>query len=254
MDPAGKVSEAVRDTLFDGALVCWQHADGYRFAIDSVILANLVHPRRGDTILDLGTGSGVVGLIILYRHRSKGISLIGIEKQWGLHRLAERNIRENGLEGVFSLLHFDLENIQTNVAAESCDVVVANPPYYPPGSGRKNQDSESLQARHQDPESLEHFVQAATFCVKNRGRVWFVYPADYLSELLLLLNRYRLEPKTLQPIYSRPATGETAKLVVVEAIKNGGVGLTVRSPFYIYREGQDIYSDEMQAMYRPVQD
>ena len=254
MDATGRVPEAVRDTLFDGALVCWQHKDGYRFAIDSVILANLVRVKRGDTILDLGTGSGVVGLIILYRNQNMGINLIGIEKQRGLHRLAERNIRENGLGGVFSLIHHDLEKIQAIAAPESCDVVVANPPYYPPGSGRKNLDTESLQARHQDPDSLEQFVHSAAFSVKNRGRVWFVYPAERVTQLLLLLNKYRLEPKTLQPIYSRPETGDTAKLVVIEAIKNGGVGLAVRSPFYIYQEGQDIYSDEMQAMYSPMQD
>jgi tRNA1Val (adenine37-N6)-methyltransferase len=249
-----KNQEAVKDTLFEGALVCWQHAGGYRYSIDSVILAHLTRVRPGDTVLDLGTGTGVLGLILLYRNRAKGINLIGVEKQDGLFALAERNVLENDLDTSFKLFKHDVQDIQEIIAPESCDVVVANPPYYPPGSGRQNQAPEVLRARHQDPQSLEQFISAAAYGVKNRGRVWFVYPAHNVSELLLSLHRFHLEPKTLQPIYSRPSAADDAKLVVVEALKNGGVGLAVRSPFYIYLDGRDIYSAEMQAMYNPERD
>jgi tRNA1Val (adenine37-N6)-methyltransferase len=132
---------------------------------------------------------------------------------------------------------------------ESCDLVVANPPYYPPRSGRTSIDEENFTARHQESKTLESFVSAAAFSIKNRGTVGFIYPADLLTDLLIRFQAFRLEPKTLQLIYSYAHDSADAKLAFVEAVKNGGAGLSVRTPLYIYQDKMNIYTETIEAMY-----
>ncbi len=239
-----------KDSLFDGKLVCYQHKSGYRFSIDSVLLAHFADVRKNEKILDLGTGCGVIGLILCYRHQAKKISLTGIEYQSDLADLALANIAENGFQKQFSVIREDLNRYRTVVKPESFSLVTANPPFYAQGSGRVNKNIEATAARHQGESGLVGFLEAAAFAVKNRGRVVLIYPAESISALISLLQGQRLIPKKIQFIYPYPES-DNANLVIVEAMKNGGTSSSVFAPLYIYQFKNGPYTKQVESMFLP---
>jgi len=245
--------ERTQDTLFGGRLFCLQHADGYRFSIDPVLLANFVRLGRDETILDLGAGCGILGLILLYRKSDNIRSLTAFELQAGLAELARDNIRLNKFQKQMQVMEGDLCNIKKLLKPEAFSTVICNPPFYPLGGGRPSSNKESEIARHQVACTLTDILKAAATAVKNRGRVSLIYPADGLGSLLALLPRQGLTAKRLQLIYSYPDTDtetETgARLLLLEAVKNGGEGVEILSPFYIYDEKNGNYSEAMQRLY-----
>jgi tRNA1Val (adenine37-N6)-methyltransferase len=235
-----------RDSLFNGRLLCAQFKRGYRFSADAVLAAHFCRPSQDDLILDLGCGSGIIGLILVFRHPC--VRVTGLEVQQELARLAEENIRTNNLESRASVIRGSLRDISTLVASESFDLVVSNPPYRQPGNGRVSPNDQRARARHEIDASLSEVVRAAAFAAKNRGRVVFVYPAARTMTLTAALKNARLEPKRLQPVYSYPGSPE-ATLILVEAVKNGGEEVQLLAPFYIYARQNGPYSEAMQTLY-----
>ena len=231
------------DTLLGGRLHCRQHRHGYRFSIDALLLAAFCAPRPTDHILDLGAGCGVIGLLISHAHPSTSITFY--ELQPALCQLITANIRVNDLTERCRLLAGDVRTRQ-GLAAESMDYVLCNPPYGRLSSGRINPDSEQAIARHELRADLADFIQAAAFVVKNRGKVAFVYPARFLPRLLDGLARQRLTAKRLRLVHSYP--GSTARLLLVEAVKNGGEELRVLPPLFIYLRRNGDYDPEVAAM------
>lgn len=244
-----KNKQTSQDGLFDGEVSCTQHRDGYRFSIDSVLLAHFPEIRRNEKILDLGTGCGVIGLIFCYRHTDRDISITGLELQSELAELARLNISENGYDKCFSIIECDLHDHRSHIKVESFSLVTANPPFYLKGTGRLSSNPESMTARHQDQDGLTAFVKAAAYGAKNRGRVAFIYPADQVAELLFCFKAHRIEPKRMQCIYSYPGI-KRGSLVLVEGIKNGGPGLEVLEPLYLYQRRNGPYSENVQAMFQ----
>lgn len=238
-----------RDSLFDGRLVCLQHRQGYRFSVDAVLAAHFQPPARGASLLDLGCGCGVIGLIAMYRWDQRIVQLTGLEVQPQLAELARCNYRENGFTGKCRVVHGDLRNILALLEPESFSQVICNPPFYKLGSGRQNSDGESLLARHQILANLDETVAAAAAVLRSGGYLVMIYPAEELSELLISLSVHRLEAKRLQCVYSYPDVTAAARMVVVSAVKNGGRGVQVLPPFYIYRQKNGDYSPAMQRLY-----
>ncbi len=241
--------ERTQDTLFNGRLFCLQHANGYRFSIDPVLLAHFVRLGKDENILDLGAGCGILGLILLYRASDRIRSLTAFELQAGLAELARDNIRLNKFQKQMLVVEGDLCEIKKFLKPESCTTVVCNPPFYPLGGGRPSCNKESEIARHQVSCTLTDILKAAATIVKNRGRVYLVYPADGIGSLLALLPRQGLTAKRLQLIYSCPDTETGARLLLLEAVKNGGDGIKILPPFYIYDEKNGNYSEAMQRLY-----
>ncbi len=235
------------DSLFQGALLCRQYRQGYRFSVDAVLAAHFTIPEEDGDILDLGCGCGVISLILA--HRYPRINLIGLELQEMLCALARHNAEENGFSSRVRLMHGDVRDIEQHLAPESCAMVVCNPPYRPAHGGRINQDKQAALARHELEGDIFDFARAAAFAVKNKGRAVFVYPAARGHVLLHALAARRLTPKRLRAVYSRP-DGAEAELLLVEAVKNGGEQLAVLAPLYIYACDNGDYSPEMRAMYR----
>jgi len=243
--------ERTRDSLFDGELYCVQHRDGYRFSIDPVLLAHFVHLTKDERILDLGAGCGVIGLILLYRFKASISSLVAFEFQAGLAGLARENCEANQFQQQMEVVRGDLRNIKEFLQPESFSSVVCNPPFYTLGSGRKSNNKEAEIARHQVSCTLTEIVSAAAMAVKNRGKVYLVYPAADLGRLLIILGQNHLTAKRLQLVYSYPNPSMKARLLLIEAVKNGGEGMDILAPFYIYDEKNGSYSEAMQQFYRP---
>ncbi len=240
--------EITLDTLFNGALRCKQHREGYRFSLDSVLVAHFLRMRRGDSVLDLGCGCGIIGIILLFRGKDILSHVTGIEVQALLLRLALENRELNGFEDTFSLVEGDIREIRRHFEPESFSQVISNPPFYKPSEGRGSVHREVCIARHQVLADLRTVVEAAGYCLKSRGRLVMVFPSEGGAELVHILRHNGLEPKRMQYVYSRP-DDETAQLVLIEAVKNGGVGVKILRPFYVYRNRGERYSDPMQSLY-----
>jgi len=238
--------DMTHDTLFAGELLCSQPAQGYRFSLDAVLAAQFVRPRPSQQVLDLGCGCGIIGLILAYRLPE--LAVHALELQPELADCVRANIRANGFDSRMQLYQASVTRIQTILRPESYDLVVCNPPYGSPGGGRINKDNQAATARHELSGSLDDFIKGAAYAVKNRGKVVFVYPARRGAGLLQNLMQRRLMPKRMQPIYSYPEA-ETARLLVVEAVKNGGEQFDLLAPLYIYTQKNGEYTKAMNNLY-----
>ena len=239
-----------RDTLFDGDVYCSQHKDGYRFSIDPVLLAHFVRLKKEELLLDLGAGCGVLGLILRYRAHDSIRKITAFEFQEGLADLARENVLSNSFQDTMDVVQGDLRCIERYFSAGTFSAVVCNPPFYMPGSGRKSVNDEALIARHQVKCTLGEIIYAAHYVLKNRGRFFLVYPAELLAVLIAGLSKTGFAVKRMQLVYSYPEKDATARLVLLEALKNGGDGMSVESPLYIYREKDGEYAEVVQKMYQ----
>lgn len=233
------------DTLFAGTLTCLQHREGYRFALDAVLLAHFAAPRPGERVLELCAGNGVVSLIMAYRQPR--LAITAFELQPPLVGLLRSNVALNRYEERIAVVEGDCRHLATCVVPGSFDRVVMNPPYRRVSSGRQSLGDEAAKARHELTLTLGEAVAAMALGVKNRGRCVVVYPAERLATLIAALKERRLEPKRVQVVYSHP--GDAGRLVLVEAVKNGGEELTVLPPFFIHQAAGGAYTAEMAALY-----
>lgn len=238
-----------QDSLFNGQLFCAQHKDGYRFSVDAVLLAHFVVVKKNWHILDIGTGSGIISLILLHRWRESHLNITGIDVQHTLAQLASQNMKANGFQDRVDIICGDVNNISRIVAQESFDAIVCNPPFYAEGSGRTSSNTEANIARHQTTATISVFLRAAFFAVKNRGTVYFIYPAARFAELLSEAVCQKMSPKRIQFIYSYPDDSKPAQLVLMQFVKNGKPGTKVLPPLYIYDSRGGSFTKDVQGFY-----
>ena len=236
-------SNETLDALFDGRLTLLQSRSGYRFSLDALLLAYFVTVKAGERVIDLGTGNGVLALVLAHLHPTA--ALTGIELQSAMAARAGRNVELNGLQSRIKILHADVRHISDRMSSASFDAVVCNPPYRKPSSGRTSPNAERRAARHETYGELEDFLRAAAHLLRPKGRMALCYPAVRLIDLIAAMHQLRIEPKRLRLVHSFLHSG--ASLVLVEGVKGGRVGLAVAPPLIIYRDGNR-YGDEVAAM------
>jgi tRNA1Val (adenine37-N6)-methyltransferase len=222
------------DTFMDGRLNLIQSKDGYRFSIDAVLLAEFVTIRQGDVIVDLGTGCGVIPLILLLT-KWVGYAL-GLEIQEELASQAARNVHLNGFDDQMGIVLGDIKN--PPIAAGSADVVICNPPYRQMKSGRINPDPRRAIARHEIMAGIDDILRAARSVLRKKGRFALIYSSTRLADILARMRRFGLEAKKIQIIY--PDLNSGAKLVLVEAILGGRPGLKIGPPIV----GQGVWENQ----------
>ncbi|MBZ4660363.1 MAG: methyltransferase [Desulfacinum sp.] len=239
-----------RDSLFDGRLVLCQPREGYRFSIDAVLLAGLTSAQPQERVLDLGTGCGVVLLILAVQ--GKGGAWEGVEVQSDLANLARANVELNGLKGKVVVHAMDVRHVPTALPEGTFDLVVSNPPYRRARSGRVNPNRQKAVARHEVLGKLDDFCRGASHALRDGGRLAIIYPAARLDDLVAAVVRHGFRPKKLTMIHS--CEGEPARLVHMECRKGGGPEVLVTPPFYIY-DSKGGYTEQMERLYRwPLQE
>jgi len=241
------VTDETMDPLCGGRLRILQKARGYRFSVDSLLLAWFAGVRGTDRVLDLGSGSGILSVVLAFRFRP--VEVVGIEIQEELARMARRTVALNGLEERVRILHGDAAEIRNLVSPESFDVVVFNPPYRKLRSGRMNENAEKAVARHELRGSLGTFLQAARFALREGGDVCLVYPAVRGSELFWRMRQEALEPKTVRFVHSRKDSD--GEFVLARGVRGGGEELKVLPPLFLYGEGGG-YSSEAMEIFREI--
>jgi tRNA1Val (adenine37-N6)-methyltransferase len=234
------------DTFLDGRIQVKQSRKGYRFSIDTVIIASHAKPFPNDRIVDLGTGCGIIPLILACRYPD--ITVYGIEVQKELAEIAALNVEENGMKDRITVLCMDMKLLKHNMISGPANLVVSNPPYRRTESGRINPDSQRAIARHEIKVALSDVVKTASRMLQKSGRFVTVYPAERMTDLLMQMRLADIEPKFTRMIHSKRQTG--AKLILVEGRKGGGPGIKVGLPLIIYRKDGS-YSGEVQKMFMP---
>lgn len=207
-----------------------QPDSGFRFSLDALLLAAFAGRERvGGRVCDLGTGCGVVGLKLALDHPD--FFAFGLDLNPDMLRHARENARRLGLRERFFPLLADACG-PLGLAPESMDMVLCNPPYRDPGTGRTCPDRDRTLARFESRAALGDFVRAAGYLLRNRKSCFFIHLAERADELLDLLRAARLAPKDLLFVHARPDA--SARLALVRALKNGGPGLSVLPPLFLH--------------------
>lgn len=210
-----------------------QPSRGFRFSLDALLLAAFAGRERvRGRVLDLGAGCGVVGLGLALDHPD--FFGVGLDVNPDMLAHARENARRLGLADRFAFLAGDVR-FPGCLAPESADLVLCNPPYRDPSSGRVCPDASRTMARFEAGASLADFVRAAAWAVRNRKPCAFIHLAERADELLHLLREGRLQPKEIRFVH--PSVHGPARLALVRAVKNGGPGLTVAAPLILH-EGE----------------
>lgn len=209
----------------------FQNTDFFSFSLDSVMLANFVTIRlRDKKILDLGTGNGVIPLILSLRTDKP---IVGVDIQESLCNLAEKSVQYNQLSSQISIVCSDMKDYVSNQTIEQFDVVTCNPPYFKVNDKNYfNESEEKKIARHEIKISLEDVIMISSRLLKNNGIFAMVHRTERLLEIFELFHRYHLEPKRIRFVHENASKPST--LVLIEGLKNGKTGLKVESPFLMY--------------------
>ncbi len=234
------------DDLVRGGLKIIQSPSSFCFTMDAVLLANFATVKKGDRVIDLGTGTGVVPLLISTRAQVKKI--IGLEIQQDSVERARRSIKGNGLEHLIEIVHGDICKADEFLEVGRFDLVTANPPYLPVGRGSRNQTGSIAIAKHELLCNLENVIRTAARLVKYGGRVAMVHRPDRLCDIIIQMNNYRLKSKKLQLVYPRP--GKKPGMVLLEAQLGGNPELTILEPFFVYNQKGD-YTKQFWETYYP---
>jgi tRNA1Val (adenine37-N6)-methyltransferase len=229
------------DPILGGALTIVQPSGGYRFAIDSVLLARFARPRQRARVLELGAGCGVVSVILAALHYPREV--VAVELQPRVAAMIAHNAALNGV--AMRAICADVRRIVPGLTPATFDYVVANPPYRAAWRGRESPDAERRVARGGGGAMLSDFVAAAGHYANHGGKVAIVFTASRTAELVAEMKQRSLEPKRIRFVHSRP--GEPATMILLEARKGGGIEAIIEPPLFIY-SSPGVYTDEARAM------
>jgi tRNA1Val (adenine37-N6)-methyltransferase len=238
-DGAGVTVPETVDELAAYGLQLIQPDAGYRFSLDPLLLADFATVADGDRVMDLGTGSGIIPLLI--HRRLPMTTLVGIEHQQTLAAIARRNVEINGAAARVEIVELDLLHLRQRFKGASFDRVLANPPYRRQGSGKISPRPGRDRARHESTATLADFLAAAHFLVRPGGTISFIYHVSRLSELLVKGDELRMALVRLRFVHDQ--VHKPAKLVLAEFCRGGRGELQVLPPLLVRDEGG--YSPEM---------
>ncbi len=218
------------DTFFNGKLQILQKKRGYRFSIDAILLSRFIKIRKNEKAIDLGTGCGILPLLLSQTTNADSFVVVEIQKQ--LAELAKRNVCLNDLSNRISILNKDFRELKEIFSPGSFNVVFSNPPYRKFRTGRVNPAPEKAIARHEIKGTLEDLISVASYLLPPKGRCYLIYPASRVVDLLFLLRNNRLEPKRIRLVY--PHFDKEAKFILIESVKASGVELKILNPLILH--------------------
>ena len=232
------------DDLQRGGLRVIQRADAFRFCTDAVLLVDFAAPRRHDRVCDLGTGTGIIPLLLYARENT--ISADAVEIQPDMADMAARSMAMNGLNEKIRVLSGDLRSIRTLLPHARYDLVTCNPPYGKAGGTLLNPDASKRLARHEESCAIEDVACAAAWLLQNGGRLCCVFPAARMIELSDAMRKYRMAPKRIRMVHSR--VEKAAHLCLMEGMLDARPGLIIEPPLVIYDEN-NAYTPELRRIY-----
>lgn len=260
-----------------------QNSGMFCFGMDAVLLANYVRFKRGGRYLDLGTGTGIIPILLAAKEygesaltREERLSeldaidrkiaayhpeiecvsavarpmddarFIGIELQPACADMAARSVSLNGLDGLVRIDNGDIKEVSCNYKKASFDIVTSNPPYIKGSHGLENPDAPKNIARHEVHVTLDQVVAAAEYALKPGGSFYMIHKPFRLAEIFECLHEHRLEPKRMQLVH--PYIDKEPNMVIVEAVKGGNSMIKIDPPMIVYK-APGVYTEQLLATY-----
>lgn len=210
----------------------YQDDKSFSFCLDSVLLANFIDVKKNSNILDIGTGNGVIPLILSLKTDSK---IIGVEIQSKLAELAKESVEYNKLEKQINIVNADIKGFYGD-KNNYYDIICCNPPYFVEKSSSKTKESEEEAiARHEIKITLEEILKLSKKMLKNNGKLYLIHRVERFVEVIDLYKKYNIEPKRVRFIHNDKDS--EAKLFLIEGTKNGKVGLKIDKPLIMFEKG-----------------
>lgn len=236
--------ERIDDLQFKNLKII-QNKNKFCFGIDSVILSDFAKDiKKGSKVLDLGTGTGIIGTLLCEKTELKEI--IGIEIQTDMADMAKRSIKLNKLENKFQILNEDIKNIDKIFEEKSIDSIVTNPPYKKTNTGIKNINESILISKNEIKCNLKDIIQMSNKLLKENGSIYMVHRPERLAEIIEILKYNKLEPKKMALVYNK--IEQAPILVLIKAIKLAKPFLTILPPIIIYDENKN-YTEQILKIY-----
>ena len=223
-------------------LVIDQENTGYRYSIEPFLLSDFMTLLPGQSVLDIGTGCGIIPLFMVHREPTLKVTAIEIQDS----SQAQKNIHQNKMEKQISLIHGDFLKEAENLKPESFDHIVSNPPYRKIQTGRINPDSSKALARHELALNMSSLLDKSAPLLKKGGQITLAYPPERLGELMRELEYRSLYPNQAQFVHGNYQA--TAKIVLVSALKGKKSDFSVAQPLTVYNKDGN-YSEEMEEVY-----
>lgn len=238
-----RAGERVDDLQIKGYEII-QHPGRFCFGMDAVLLSSFVKVRKGERVLDLGTGTGI--LPILLEAKNDEGSYTGLEIQPESADMARRSVAYNGLESKINIVTGDIKEAALTFGAASFEVVTVNPPYMIGEHGLKNQNEALCIARHEVLCTLEDILRESAKVLKDKGRFYMVHRPFRIPEILTGMCAVGIEPKRMRLVY--PFVDKEPNMVLIEGAKGGNPRMKAEPPLIVYeREGK--YTEEVMRIH-----
>ena len=221
-----------------------QNPAKFCFGMAAVLLSGFARAKKGNTVLDMGTGTGIIP--ILMEAKTEASCFVGLEIQEESAEMARRSVALNGLEEKITIVTGDIKEAGSLFDAASFDVITCNPPYMIGQHGLVNPEDAKAIARHEILCTLEDVIAQAAVLLKPGGNFFMVHRPFRLAEIMVLLHQYKLEPKRMQMVH--PFIDKEPNMVLIEANRGGKPRMSVEKPLIIYKE-PGVYMPEIYDIY-----
>ena len=232
------------DELHRNNYVIIQNKDKFCFGIDAVLLSSFANAKKGDKVFDIGTGTGIIPILMSAKTNATDFSAIDIQEE--SVDMARRSVLLNNLQNKITVEHLDVKNIFSKFEKNTFDVVTSNPPYITGGSGILNDFSSKAIARHEILCNLDDILKGASGLLKPKGKFYMIHRPNRLADIMEGLRKYSLEPKVIR--FIQPYKDKEPNMVLIEAVKNAGILLKVMPTLVIYDENKN-YTKELYDIY-----
>ena len=242
-----KENERIDDLQLDNLKII-QNTDGFCFGIDSVLLSDFAKEIKANSnIIDLGTGTGIIAILLSSKTKAK--SIIGVEIQKDVAEMAQRSILLNRLENRIKIINEDLRDLDKILPLDFYDTIVTNPPYIKDKTGFNNENNKKLISRHEVLCSIEDIAKISYKLLKNKGEIYMVHRPDRLTDIMEIFGNYKLKIKEIRLVYSNK--NSDANLVLIKAVKNGQTFLKIKKPLFVYDDNKN-YTEEILKIYNRI--
>ena len=221
-----------------------QNPEKFCFGMDAVLLSGFVHTKKGDILLDMGTGTGIIP--ILLEAKTECTHLTGLEIQEESADMARRSVALNGLSEKITIVTGDIKEADNIFPSASFDCITCNPPYMIGNHGIANPDAPKAIARHEILCTLEDVIRQAAKLLRPGGHFFMVHRPFRLAEIMTTMSKYKLEPKRMRLVY--PFADKEPNMVLLEAVRDGRPRMTVEKPLLVYEKPGE-YTEEIKELY-----
>lgn len=236
--------ERIDDLERDGYKII-QNSKKFCFGMDAVLLSGFANVKKDEVVLDLGTGTGVIPILLEAKTEGKHFSALEIQDESA--DMARRSVELNCLQDKIEIVNGDIKEASKIFGRASFDVVTTNPPYMNDNHGLKNPDIPKAIARHEVLCSLEDVVREASYVLKERGRFYMVHRPHRMVEIINIMTKYKLEPKRIRMVH--PYADKEANMILIEGLKGGNGFLKVEKPLIVYKE-VNVYTEDILKTYK----